>query len=154
MPKHPTSKTTRPKRTLALSFALLAASAVGSAAAVEPPNVSTVPISDRLIQGKIRLASDGEIVNFTALEGGLVTVQVAGGASFGVAGEILDAEKDHVRFTVFEIERYGPGLDGLKQIDQIEVQGAQAKKVPKAGIAALSVSGIEAGPLIAEAQPE
>lgn len=140
-----------PSKRIALSLALLGISAVASA--VELPNVSTLPISERLIQGQIRLTSDDEIVKFTAQEGGLVTVQVAGGPSFGVAGEILDADKDHVRFTVFEIERHGQGLDGLKQIDQVEVRGQQAKKVPKAGIAALTVSGIEAGPGAAAETP-
>lgn len=127
-----------------LSLALFAVATVCSAAG--PPNVSTVPISDSRIEGTIRLASNDEIVKFTALEGGLVTVQVEKGMSFGVTGEILNAENDHVRFTVFEIERHGPGLDGLKQIDQVEVRGQQAKRVPKAGIAALSVSAIQASP--------
>jgi hypothetical protein len=120
---------------------LLAASTICSAAG--KPNVSTVPISNRLIQGEIRIPG-GEVVKFTTQEGGLVSVQGEDGIFFGVAGEILDVETGHVRFTVFEIEEHGPGLHGLKEVAKVEVRDQQPMRVPQIGIEALFVSRIEA----------
>jgi hypothetical protein len=100
---------------------LLVLTLAGVSKAAEKPNVFSLPISNRLIQGEISLPG-GEEVKFTSLEGSLVTVQGPEIGAFAISGEILDEATTHVRFTVFEIQDFGGGNQGLKQLDQFEVR--------------------------------
>ncbi len=95
----PEGESVRSIKFVLLAFCLIAAS---PCLAAEKPNVTALPISNRLIQGEMTLAN-GELLKFKALEGTLVTVQGPDVGSFAISGEIVDEGARQVRFTVFEI---------------------------------------------------
>ncbi len=130
-------------------LSVLCVSLVGICQAAERLNVSALPISNRLIQGEMVLAN-GEALKFTVLEGKLLTVQGPEVGSFALSGEILSEEPAQVRFTVFEIQEFGPGRQGLKQVEQIEVRGKETMAAVVVDLPAIQVSGIHESPKVTQ----
>ncbi len=122
-----------------------------AAFAAEKPNVSAAPISNRLLEGQIELA-DGETIGFKTLEGTLVTVESPSTGSIAISGEVLDEATRQVRFVVFRVDSYGPGLQGLTQLDVIEVRDGMASSVRAVALAGLKVTGIQERSAVAENQ--
>lgn len=119
----------------------------------EKPNVFSLPISNRTIQGEIALGG-GELVKFTSLEGSLVTLEGPDVGSLAISGEILDEASSHVRFTVFEIQQFGQGLHGLKQIEQFEVRDKAPGAATQAGFQTITANRIEKSDKVSQAQIE
>lgn len=121
-----------------------------AANAAEKPNVSAPPISNRLLEGEIELV-DGETISFKALEGSLVTIQSPSTGPIALSGEILDENSRQVRFVVFRVETYGPRLQGLTQIDTIEVRDGLASSLRSLALEGLKVKGIHRSDRVSEA---
>jgi hypothetical protein len=110
----------------------------------------SVPISNRVIQGEVALG-DGEVVKFKALEGGMTTIKdLTTGRQIGFTGEITNAESRMVRFTFFEITEPQPGLQALRQIDQIDAVPGQPAASRALPTAMLSVANLGTSKLSAE----
>jgi hypothetical protein len=118
--------------------------------AAEKPAVFALPISNRTIHGEI-LLGNGQTLKFTSLEGSLVTVQGPEVGSLAVAGEIVDEASTHVRFTVFEIQDFGPGLQGLRQLEQVDVLDKSPAATGQAGFQTITASRIDTSSKVSQA---
>lgn len=116
----------------------------------QKPSVYSVPLSNRVLEGEIS-RGDGKVVKFGVLEGGLLTFESGEGQSFAISGEILDQGRREVRFSVFEIESFGPGLQGLKRIGDLEVREGLPESSSAAKGLQVLVSAIGASQTFSEA---
>lgn len=128
----------------------LLASPVEAQLPAQKPGVYSVPLSSRIIEGEIS-RDGGKVVKFGVLEGGLLTFGSTDGPSLAISGEILDEGRREVRFSIFEIEQFGPGLDGLKRIGDLEVRDGAPEASPAAKTFQVLVSAIGASPAFSEA---
>lgn len=131
-----------------MSFLLLICPIAAHAA--EKPNVTAPPISNRLLEGEIELI-DGETIGFKALEGTLITIQSPSTGALALSGEILDENSRQVRFVMFRIDSYGPGLQGLTQIETLEVRDGLTSSMRSLALDGLKVSGIKRSDRVTEA---
>lgn len=117
----------------------------------QKPGVYSVPSSNRIIEGEISRA-DGKVVKFGVLEGGLLTFESTEGGSVAISGEIVDEGSRDVRFSVFEIESFGPGLQGLKRVGDLEVREGRPEISAAAKNVQVLVSKISPSPKLTEAE--